>query len=375
MVFAVTEPKAGKKGISAFLVPTDRPGFIVDKVERKLGQGASDTCALRFTDLFLENDLMLGQPGDGYRIALSNLEAGRIGIAAQSVGMAQAALEIAVAYAKQSTSMGKPIIQHQAVGFRLADMAARLEAARQLVLHVACIKDADEPCLKEASMAKLVASETAEMVCWARSRPSVATATWRSSASPRSTAMCGSARSTKALRTFSGWSSPAHCEEPHVSEFRSSSSPTPARRWAASRARSPAPQGDRAGRGGGEGAVERAGVAPERDRADPHGLRPARRPRPGAGAAGGAGRGPAEVGGGDHRQQDVRLGHAGGDHGARRAGRRLAPTIVVAGGMESMTNAPYLLAKHRGGARIGHDRVMDSHVPRRPGGRLRAAAS
>ena len=186
MVFAVTEPKAGKKGISAFLVPTDRPGFIVDKVERKLGQGASDTCALRFTDLFIENELMLGQPGDGCRIALPNLEAGRIGIGAQSVGMAQAALDIAVPYAKQRISMGKPIIQHQAVGFRLADMAAHLEAARQLVLWVACLKDDNKSCLKEASMAKLVASETAEMVCWAQFRLSVATATWKSLASPRS---------------------------------------------------------------------------------------------------------------------------------------------------------------------------------------------
>ena len=165
IVFAVTDPAAGKKGISAFLVPTDRPGYSVDKVEHKLGQGASDTCALRFDDLFIEEDLRLGEEGEGYRIALSNLEAGRIGIAAQAVGMAQAALELAVAYAKERRSMGKAIIEHQAVGFRLADLAAALEAARQLVLHAASTRDAGLPCLAEASMAKLVASETAERVC------------------------------------------------------------------------------------------------------------------------------------------------------------------------------------------------------------------
>jgi len=164
MVIAVTDPEAGKKGFSAFLVPTDRPGYLVDKVEHKLGQSASDTCALRFEDLFVEEDLLLGAPGQGYRIALANLETGRIGIAAQCIGMAQAALEIAVGYAKERRSMGKAIIEHQAVGFRLADLAARLEAARQLVLHAASLKDGGLPCLKEASMAKLVASETAEAV-------------------------------------------------------------------------------------------------------------------------------------------------------------------------------------------------------------------
>jgi alkylation response protein AidB-like acyl-CoA dehydrogenase len=165
IVFAVTDPEAGRKGISAFLVPTDRPGYFVDKVEHKLGQHASDTCAVRFEDLFVEEDLRLGEEGQGYRIALSNLETGRIGIAAQCVGMAQAALEIAVAYAKERKSMGKPIVEHQAVGFRLADLAARLEAARQLVLHAAAVKDAGEPALIPASMGKLVASETAEAVC------------------------------------------------------------------------------------------------------------------------------------------------------------------------------------------------------------------
>lgn len=165
MVFAVTDPNAGKHSISAFLVPTDSPGYVVDRVETKLGQGASDTCALRFDDLFVPAPLMLGEEGAGYRIALSNLETGRLGIAAQCVGMAQEALEIAVGYAKERRSMGKPIIEHQAVGFRLASLSARLEAARQLVLHVASMKDAGIPCLTEAAMAKLIASETAELVC------------------------------------------------------------------------------------------------------------------------------------------------------------------------------------------------------------------
>jgi len=165
VVFAVTDPAAGKRGISAFLVPTDRPGYHVDKVEHKLGQAASDTCALRFENLFLENELRLGEAGAGYAIALANLEAGRIGIAAQSVGMARAALDIATGYARERKSFGKLIIQHQAVGFRLADLAARLEAAEQLTLHAAALKDAGLPCLVQASMAKLVASETAELVC------------------------------------------------------------------------------------------------------------------------------------------------------------------------------------------------------------------
>jgi len=164
MVIAVTDPDAGKKGMSAFIVPTDTDGYAVDKVEHKLGQNASDTCAIRFTDLFLEEGLRLGAEGQGYRIALSNLEAGRIGIAGQCVGMAQAALEIAVAYSKERRSMGKAIIEHQAVGFRLADLATKLEAARQMVLHAAAMKDAGRPCLTEASMAKLIASETAEAV-------------------------------------------------------------------------------------------------------------------------------------------------------------------------------------------------------------------
>nr|WP_295560051.1 acyl-CoA dehydrogenase family protein [uncultured Sphingomonas sp.] len=164
MVIAVTDPAAGRKGMSAFLVPTDTPGYVVDKVEHKLGQAASDTCALRFVDCDVPADALLGEEGRGYAIALANLEAGRIGIAAQSVGMAQAALDIAVAYARDRRSFGKPIIDHQAVGFRLADLATQLEAARQLVLHAAALKDAGEPALTAASMAKLFASEAAERI-------------------------------------------------------------------------------------------------------------------------------------------------------------------------------------------------------------------
>ncbi|KPF91791.1 acyl-CoA dehydrogenase [Novosphingobium sp. AAP83] len=164
IIFATTDPEAGKRGITGFIVPTDSPGYGVDKVEQKLGQGASDTCTIRFDDLFVPDELVLGKPGEGYRIALSNLEAGRIGIAAQCIGMADAALDIAIAYAKERQSFGQPIIQHQAVGHRLAGLVAKLEAARQLVLHAASVKDTGAPCLKVASMAKLVASETAEEV-------------------------------------------------------------------------------------------------------------------------------------------------------------------------------------------------------------------
>jgi alkylation response protein AidB-like acyl-CoA dehydrogenase len=165
LTFAVTDPDKGKRGISAFLIPTDRAGYHVDKVEHKLGQTASDTCALRFDNLRLEGDLRLGEEGQGYGIALANLEAGRIGIGAQSVGMARAALDIAIRYARERKSFGKVIFEHQAVGFRLADLAARLKAAEQLVLHAAAKKDAGLPALTEASTAKLVASETAEAVC------------------------------------------------------------------------------------------------------------------------------------------------------------------------------------------------------------------
>lgn len=164
IVYAVTDPQAGKRGLSGFIVPTDSEGYAVDKIEHKLGQHASDTCAIRFENLFIPEELRLGAEGAGYGIALSNLEVGRVGIASQCVGMAQAALDIAIAYAKERQSFGKPIIEHQAVGFRLADLAAKLEAARQMVLHAAAMKDAGLPCLKEASMAKLIASETAETV-------------------------------------------------------------------------------------------------------------------------------------------------------------------------------------------------------------------
>ncbi|MGE0735084.1 MAG: acyl-CoA dehydrogenase family protein [Alphaproteobacteria bacterium] len=165
MTFAVTDPSAGKKGISAFLVPTDAKGYQVASVEKKLGQAASDTCALNFDEVRLTPDLLLGEEGQGYMIALSNLEAGRVGIAAQSVGMARSAYDAAVEYAKQRVAFGKPIIEHQAVAFRLADMATQIAVARQMVLHAAQLRDAGKPCLTEAAMAKLFASEMAERVC------------------------------------------------------------------------------------------------------------------------------------------------------------------------------------------------------------------
>ena len=164
IVFAVTDPDRGKKGISAFIVPTDTPGYNVASVEKKLGQRASDTCQIVFEDCALTPDLLLGAEGEGYKIALSNLEGGRIGIAAQSVGMARAAYEAARDYAKERESFGAAIIEHQAVGFRLADMATRLQAAELMVLHAASLRDQGAPCLKEAAMAKLFASEMAEEV-------------------------------------------------------------------------------------------------------------------------------------------------------------------------------------------------------------------
>ncbi len=165
IVFAVTDPEAGKRGISAFVMPTDTKGYTVARTEDKLGQKASDTCQIVFDDMEIPGDALLGNEGDGYRIALQNLETGRIGIAAQSVGMAGAALDYAIEYAKERETFGKAIIDHQAVGFRLADMATKLEAARQLVLHAAAMKDAGLPCMSEAAMAKLFASEMAEEVC------------------------------------------------------------------------------------------------------------------------------------------------------------------------------------------------------------------
>ncbi|MBT0963276.1 acyl-CoA dehydrogenase [Denitromonas iodatirespirans] len=165
IVFAVTDKAAGKKGISCFLVPTQTPGYIVARIEEKMGQKASDTAQILFENCRVPADALLGEEGQGYKIALSNLEAGRIGIASQCLGMARAALEAAVKYAHERETFGKPIFEHQAVNFRLADMATQLEAARQLVWHAASLKDAGRPCLKEASMAKLFASEMAEKVC------------------------------------------------------------------------------------------------------------------------------------------------------------------------------------------------------------------
>lgn len=165
LIFAVTSPDAGKKGITAFIIPTELPGYSVTKVETKMGLKASDTCSLSFDDMEVPDKYRLGEEGEGYRIALANLEQGRIGIAAQSVGMARAALDYAVAYANERMSFGKRIIEHQAVGFRLADMATKLEAAHMLVMNAASLRDAGQPCLKEACMAKLYASEAAEEIC------------------------------------------------------------------------------------------------------------------------------------------------------------------------------------------------------------------
>ena len=165
IVFAVTDPEAGKKGISAFVVPTATPGYTVASIEHKLGQRCSDTAQIVFEEMELTPDLMLGEEGEGLKIALANLEGGRIGIASQSVGMARAAFEAALRYAGERETFGKAIVQHQAVAFRLADMATRIEAARHLVLNAARLRDAGLPCLKEAAMAKLFASEMAEQVC------------------------------------------------------------------------------------------------------------------------------------------------------------------------------------------------------------------
>ncbi len=165
IVIAVTDKAAGKKGMSAFLVPTDAPGYQVARLEDKLGQHSSDTAQLNFDHCRIPHENLIGAEGEGYRIALGALEGGRIGIAAQSVGMARSAFECALEYARQRESFGQPILQHQAVGFRLAECATRLEAARQLIWHAAALRDAGRPCLKEAAMAKLFASEMAEQVC------------------------------------------------------------------------------------------------------------------------------------------------------------------------------------------------------------------
>jgi len=165
VVFAVTDKDAGKKGISAFIVPTATPGYVVSHIEEKTGQHASDTAQITFDGCKVPAENLLGAEGEGYRIALANLESGRINVAAQSVGMAQSALNAALAYASERESFGKPLTGHQAVSFRLADMATAIEASRQLYLHAAALRDLGLPCLKEASMAKLFATEAAEKVC------------------------------------------------------------------------------------------------------------------------------------------------------------------------------------------------------------------
>ena len=165
IVIAVTDKGAGKKGMSAFLVPTKAPGYVVARLEDKLGQHSSDTAQINFDNCRIPAENLIGQEGEGYAIALGGLEGGRIGIAAQSLGMARSALEVAVAYAKDRQSFGQPLFNHQAVGFRLAECATQLEAARQLTWHAAALRDAGRPCLKEAAMAKLFASEMAEKVC------------------------------------------------------------------------------------------------------------------------------------------------------------------------------------------------------------------
>jgi butyryl-CoA dehydrogenase len=165
IVMAVTDKAAGKKGISAFIVPTDTPGYSVARIEDKLGQHASDTAQIVFERCRVPAANLLGEEGMGLKIALSGLEGGRIGIASQAVGMARAAFEAALAYSKDRSAFGRPIFEHQAVQFKLADMATQIEAARQLIWHAASLKDAGRPCLKEAAMAKLFASEMAERVC------------------------------------------------------------------------------------------------------------------------------------------------------------------------------------------------------------------
>ncbi len=165
IVIAVTDKGAGKKGMSAFIVPTDTPGWVVARLEDKLGQHSSDTAQIVLEQCRVPAECLIGAEGEGYKIALSALEGGRIGIAAQSLGMARSALEVAIDYAKQRESFGTAIVHHQAVGFRLADCATQLEAARQLIWHAASLRDAQRPCLREAAMAKLFASEVAERVC------------------------------------------------------------------------------------------------------------------------------------------------------------------------------------------------------------------
>ena len=165
IVIAVTDKGAGKKGMSAFIVPTSAPGYSASRLEDKLGQHSSDTAQVNFDNCRIPAENLIGNEGEGYKIALSALEGGRIGIAAQSIGMARSAFDYALTYAKDRTAFGSAIINHQAVGFRLADCATQIEAARQLTWHAAALRDAGLPCLKEAAMAKLFASEMAEQVC------------------------------------------------------------------------------------------------------------------------------------------------------------------------------------------------------------------
>lgn len=165
IVMAVTDKAAGKKGISAFVVPTNTPGYTVARIEEKMGQHSSDTAQILFENCRVPAANRLGDEGQGLKIALSGLEGGRIGIASQSVGMARAAFEAALRYSKERVTFGEPIFNHQAVQFMLAEMAMQIEAARQLIWHAASLKDAGRPCLKEAAMAKLFASEMAEKVC------------------------------------------------------------------------------------------------------------------------------------------------------------------------------------------------------------------
>ncbi len=165
IVFAVTDPELGKKGLSAFLVPTDTPGFVVERAEHKMGLRASDTCAIALDDCRIPQENLLGERGKGLAIALSNLEGGRIGIAAQSIGIARAAFEAALRYARERVQFGKPIIEHQSIANLLADMHTRINAARLLTHHAARLRSAGLPCLSEASQAKLFASEMAEQVC------------------------------------------------------------------------------------------------------------------------------------------------------------------------------------------------------------------
>ena len=165
VLLAVTDPAAGKRGISAFLIRTDQPGYRVVRVEDKLGHRTNDTCQVVLEDLEVPADDMLGAPGQGLKIALAYLDTGRIGVAAQSVGVARAALDAALRYARERETFGKKLIEHQAVAFSLAEMATDLEVARQMCLHAARLKQAGARCIKEASMSKLFAAQMCERVC------------------------------------------------------------------------------------------------------------------------------------------------------------------------------------------------------------------